>query len=65
LVAEAAHSVTAYHFIPVDGSGEVDVPFTGPSSPSDLQPSTRIIAEVVVGSYDSKLAVWNPRYEIV
>jgi hypothetical protein len=56
---------TAYHFTLVDGSGEVDVLFTGPCDSAGLQPSTRIIAEGMVGSYDSKLALWNPRYEIV
>jgi hypothetical protein len=56
---------TALHFTLVDGSGEVDVLLTEPSDLGGLQPSTRIIAEGLVGSYDSKLALWNPRYEIV
>ena len=54
----------AYHFTLVDGSGELDVLFLGRSHMAGLQPSTRIIAEGTVGSYDGKLAMWNPRYAI-
>jgi hypothetical protein len=54
----------AYHFTLVDGSGELDVLFSGRSDMPALQPSTRIIAEGTLGSYDSKLALWNPSYEI-
>jgi hypothetical protein len=54
----------AYHFTLVDGSGELDVLFPGQSDMAGLQPSTRIVAEGMVGSYDSKLALWNPRYAI-
>jgi hypothetical protein len=54
----------AYHFTLVDGSGELDVLFLGRSHMAGLQPSTRIIAEGTVGSYDGKLALWNPRYAI-
>jgi hypothetical protein len=54
----------AYHFTLVDGSGELDVLFLGRSHMAGLRPSTRIIAEGTVGSYDGKLALWNPRYAI-
>jgi hypothetical protein len=54
----------AYHFTLVDGSGELDVLFLGRSHMAGLQPSTRIIAEGTLGSYDGKLALWNPRYAI-
>jgi hypothetical protein len=54
----------AYHFTLVDGSGELDVLFLGQSSLPGLQPSTRITAEGTVGSYDGKLALWDPDYEI-
>jgi RecG-like helicase len=57
-------SGVAYHFTLVDGSGELDVLFLGQSDMAGLQPSTRILAEGTVGSYDSKLALWNPRYTI-
>jgi hypothetical protein len=54
----------AYHFTLVDGSGELDVLFLGRADMAGLQPSTRIIAQGTVGSYDGKLALWNPRYAI-
>lgn len=54
----------AYHFTLVDGSGELDVLFLGRSRMAGLQPSTRIIAKGTVGSYDGKLALWNPRYAV-
>jgi hypothetical protein len=54
----------AYHFTLVDGSGELDVLFPGRSEMAGLLPSARIIAEGTVGSYDGKLALWNPRYDI-
>jgi hypothetical protein len=57
-------SGTAYHFTLVDGSGELDVLFLGRSDTRGLQPSARIVAEGTVGSYDGKLALWNPRYAI-
>ena len=54
----------AYHFTLVDGSGELDVLFLGRSHVAGLQPSTRIVAEGTLGSYDGKLALWNPRYTV-
>ena len=54
----------AYHFTLVDGSGELDVLFLGRSPVRGLKASTRIIAEGTVGSYDGRLALWNPRYAI-
>jgi cytochrome c-type biogenesis protein CcmE len=54
----------AYHFTLVDGSGELDVLLTGQPDIESLQPSTRIFAEGTLGSYDSKLALWNPSYTI-
>jgi len=54
----------AYHFTLVDGSGELDVLFLGRPSVQGLQPGTRITAQGTVGSYDGKLALWNPRYAI-
>ena len=54
----------ALHFTLVDGSGELDVLFLGRPSMRGLLPGTRITAEGRVGSYDCKLALWNPRYVI-
>ena len=54
----------AYHFTLVDGSGELDVLLVGRSDMARLQPSARITAEGTVGSYDGKLALWNPSYAI-
>jgi hypothetical protein len=54
----------AYHFTLVDGSGELDVLFLGQTDVAGLQPSARIIAEGTLGSYNGKLALWNPRYAI-
>jgi hypothetical protein len=52
----------AYHFTLVDGSGELDVLFLRRSDVGGLQPSTRIVAEGTVGSYDGKLALWDPAF---
>jgi len=54
----------AYHFTLVDGSGELDVLFLGRPDVAGLRPSARIIAEGRLGSYNGKLALWNPRYAI-
>ena len=54
----------AFHFTLVDGSGELDVLFLGQRSIRGLSPSTRVTVEGRVGTYDGKLALWNPRYSI-
>jgi hypothetical protein len=54
----------AFHFTLVDGSGELDVLFLGRPSIRGLLPSTRVTVEGRVGTYDCKLALWNPRYRI-
>jgi hypothetical protein len=54
----------AFHFKLVDGSGELDVLFLGRPSIRGLVPGTRLTVEGRVGSYDCRLALWNPRYRI-
>jgi hypothetical protein len=54
----------ALHFLLVDGSGELDVLFLGRRSIRGLLPGTRVTVEGRVGTYDCKLALWNPRYRI-
>ena len=57
-------SSPAFHFLLVDGSGELDVLFLGRPSIRGLLPGTRVTVEGRVGTYDGKLALWNPRYRI-
>jgi RecG-like helicase len=54
----------AYHFMLVDGSGELDVLFLGWPSVAGLRSGTRITVEGRAGTYDSRLALWNPRYRV-
>ncbi|HXZ74824.1 MAG TPA: hypothetical protein VEH31_28710 [Streptosporangiaceae bacterium] len=54
----------AFHFTLVDGSGELDVLFLGRGEMRGLLPGARVTVEGRVGSYDCKLALWNPRYRI-
>jgi hypothetical protein len=60
----AVGSGVAFHFTLVDGSGELDILFLGRRSVPGLLPGTRVTAEGRVGTYDCKLALWNPRYWI-
>jgi len=54
----------AFHFTLVDGSGELDVLFLGRPTVGGLLPGIRLTVEGRVGTYDCKLALWNPRYRI-
>ncbi|HEV2370535.1 MAG TPA: hypothetical protein VGS19_00070 [Streptosporangiaceae bacterium] len=54
----------SFHFMLVDGSGEIDVLFLGRPGVRGLLPGTRVTLEGRIGTYDRKLALWNPRYRI-
>ena len=57
-------SGVAFHFTLVDGSGELDVLFLGRPTVAGLLPGTRVTLEGRAGTYDCKVALWNPRYTI-
>jgi RecG-like helicase len=57
-------SSPAYHFMLVDGSGELDVLFLGWPTIRGLRPATRVTVEGRAEAHDGRLTLWNPRYRI-
>ena len=57
--------VPAFECTVVDGSGALTLVFLGRRAIPGLNPGTKLIAEGTIGSYQGRLAMLNPNYELL
>jgi amino acid transporter len=57
--------VPAFECIVVDGSGALTLVFLGRRAIPGLNPGTKLMAEGTIGSYQGRLAMLNPTYELL
>lgn len=57
--------VPAFECTVVDGSGALTLVFLGRRAIPGLNPGTKLVAEGTIGSYQGRLAMLNPNYELL